>query len=529
MRGQKAATDRGIIPRLLTAIYRRGKELERQSKENTMAATMSYFEVYNDKVFDLFIAPEKRTPAGLNLRENDGKTVVVGLSEKDISSLKEFEALYDKANNNRSTSATKLNAHSSRSHAIICVRVVITNCETGERRTGTVSCIDLAGSEDNRRTANDKDRMTESASINKSLFVLAQCVEAMIKKQNRIPYRESKMTRILSLGQNNGLTVMILNIAPTKAFHMDSLSALNFANRAKKIDLKQADTDYVTFSGRQQLPAKDPRSFGTTKTNIMRPLAARAPTEGSQKATRAPFNIKPLHKPMSSGIAKSRPISTHLSSQNIADLVAKKVEEILCARALNEQVKPASPDIGDDFNKRIELLEAKLDKKADARHEGLTFILMAKQHMLRGENSSAIKMYQLALTYFPGHKKLLRRISVLKNKISPPNTTTTSQTPEEGVRNRTSIIRQEVHTAEQTFITPPRVIPRKEFAVFTDEDHLDTMDSFDEWEDREDSDYVPPGEVQTPRTIQLLDIVNSEDVKQIMKLKASFFLLYFCA
>lgn len=521
MRGQKAATDRGIIPRLLTAIYRRGKELERQSKEITMAATMSYFEVYNDKVFDLFIAPEKRTPAGLNLRENDGKTVVVGLSEKDISSLKEFEALYDKANNNRSTSATKLNAHSSRSHAIICVRVVITNCETGEKRTGTVSCIDLAGSEDNRRTANDKDRMTESASINKSLFVLAQCVEAMIKKQNRIPYRESKMTRILSLGQNNGLTVMILNIAPTKVFHMDTLSALNFANRAKKIDLKQADTDYLTFSGRQQLPAKDPRSFGTSKTNITRPLVARAPTEGSRKATRAPLNTKPT----SSGIAKSRPISAHLSSQNIADLVAKKVEEILCARALNESVKPASPEIGVDFNKRIELLEAKLDKKADARHEGLTFILMAKQHMLRGENSSAIKMYQLALTYFPGHKKLLRRISVLKNKSSPSNIA--SPALEESVRNRTSIIRQEVHMAEQAFMTPPRVMPKKEFAVFTDEDHPDTIDSFDEWEDHEDEDYVPLGEVQTPRTIQLLDIVNSEDVKQIMKLKVGLFLSFF--
>lgn len=68
--------------------------------------------------------------------------------------------LYDKANTNRSTSATKLNAHSSRSHAIICVRVEIENKATGETRVGTVSCIDLAGSEDNRRTCNDKERMT---------------------------------------------------------------------------------------------------------------------------------------------------------------------------------------------------------------------------------------------------------------------------------------------------------------------------------------------------------------------------------
>jgi hypothetical protein len=211
MKGNKVAAERGIIPRLLTAIYRRGKELEKKSDGNvSTTAIMSYYEIYNDKVFDLFEAPEKRTLAGLPLREQNGKTHVVGLTEKEICSLKDFETLYDKANNNRSTSATRLNAHSSRSHAIICVRVEIQDRQTGETKIGTVSCIDLAGSEDNRRTANDKERMIESASINKSLFVLSQCVEAMTKKQNRIPYRESKMTRILSLGQNNGMTVMIL-------------------------------------------------------------------------------------------------------------------------------------------------------------------------------------------------------------------------------------------------------------------------------------------------------------------------------
>ena len=90
-------------------------------------------------------------------------------------------------------------------------------------RISTASAIDLAGSEDNRRTENGKERLVESASINKSLFVLAQCVEAITKKQSRIPYRESKLTRILSLGQNNGLTVMILNLAPIKSFHLDTL------------------------------------------------------------------------------------------------------------------------------------------------------------------------------------------------------------------------------------------------------------------------------------------------------------------
>jgi len=69
---------------------------------------LSYYEIYNDKVFDLFEAPEKRTMAGLPLRENQGKTMVVGLTERPCENLKQFETLYDQANINRSTSATKV-------------------------------------------------------------------------------------------------------------------------------------------------------------------------------------------------------------------------------------------------------------------------------------------------------------------------------------------------------------------------------------------------------------------------------------
>ena len=70
--------------------------------------SLSYYEIYNDKVFDLFEAPEKRSMSGLPLRDNGGKTVVVGLTERPCESLKEFERLYDAANINRSTSATKV-------------------------------------------------------------------------------------------------------------------------------------------------------------------------------------------------------------------------------------------------------------------------------------------------------------------------------------------------------------------------------------------------------------------------------------
>lgn len=109
MRGGKSLADRGVIPRFLSSIYRRTRKIEKDSNgESTAAVSLSYYEIYNDKVFDLLEPPEKRTFAGLPLRDNGGKTVVVGLTEKPCSNLKEFEILYDQANNNRSTSATKV-------------------------------------------------------------------------------------------------------------------------------------------------------------------------------------------------------------------------------------------------------------------------------------------------------------------------------------------------------------------------------------------------------------------------------------
>ena len=79
--------------------------------KTTVEIGLSYYEIYNDRVFDLFEAPDKRTMAGLPLRENQGKTMVVGLTERPCGSLKQFETLYDQANINRSTSATKVGNH----------------------------------------------------------------------------------------------------------------------------------------------------------------------------------------------------------------------------------------------------------------------------------------------------------------------------------------------------------------------------------------------------------------------------------
>ena len=91
------------------SVYRRARKVVKESAEEaSVEISLSYYEIYNDKVFDLFEAPEKRSLAGLPVRDNGNKAVVVGLTERSCDSLKDFEKLYDQANLNRSTSATKV-------------------------------------------------------------------------------------------------------------------------------------------------------------------------------------------------------------------------------------------------------------------------------------------------------------------------------------------------------------------------------------------------------------------------------------
>lgn len=440
MKGGLKLSERGVIPRLLSGVYRRGRKVTKDSGgETTVAVTLSYYEIYNDKVYDLFEAPEKRSLAGLPLRESNGKTHVVGLQEVACDDLKDFERLYIEANNNRSTGATKLNAESSRSHAILTVKVTQTNGD--ETLTSQMAAVDLAGSEDNRRTENGKERMVESASINKSLFVLSQCIDAIGRGDKRIPYRESKMTRILSLGQNNGITIMILNLAPLRSYHLDTLSSLNVSSRAKRIEVREIENEVVftqvprKFTGtsmdRQPLRPKTNAlnaNVNAANQKADKPLKAFSVySDKSKPVSRAPGAKRPSDSATNARPTKvARPNPTgpknaaELSAAKIEELIERKVSEALASRVQGQPAPSAAPaDISEAVQRRLEALERKIEsgEAEEARADGLRFLLMAKQHKERGEDTSALKMYELALPFFPGQEKLVKKIENLRAKI----------------------------------------------------------------------------------------------------------------
>ncbi|XP_007499480.1 kinesin-like protein KIF22 [Monodelphis domestica] len=224
----------GIIPRALKDLLQLTWEEGAEGRPWAFAVSMSYLEIYQEKVLDL-LAPAS---GDLVIREDRwGNILIPGLTQKPIASFTDFEQHFLPASRNRTVGATRLNQRSSRSHAVLLVKV-----EQRERiapfrqREGKLYLIDLAGSEDNRRTGNQGLRLKESGAINASLFVLGKVVDALNQGLPRVPYRDSKLTRLLqdSLG-GSAHSVLIANIAPERRFYLDTVTSLNFASRSKEV------------------------------------------------------------------------------------------------------------------------------------------------------------------------------------------------------------------------------------------------------------------------------------------------------
>ncbi|KAL0068316.1 hypothetical protein AAF712_004703 [Marasmius tenuissimus] len=231
MQGTKAQP--GVIPRAVTTLFERRNAYPQYQT----SLSVSYMEIYKDEVYDLLVNRENAPK--LPVRECDGQVFVANLSSIPIVNEEVFDGIYTEATKNRSVGATNLNRASSRSHAVLTIEVKMLDPVRNTTLTGKLNLVDLAGSENNKMTGNDHTRMQESSAINKSLSVLGKVVHALNSGQSRIPYRESKLTRILqdALG-GSSLGLLICNLAPGVRFRSDTVNTLKFATQTKKIENK---------------------------------------------------------------------------------------------------------------------------------------------------------------------------------------------------------------------------------------------------------------------------------------------------
>ncbi|KAG0659321.1 kinesin-like protein Klp5, partial [Maudiozyma exigua] len=235
----------GIIFQAMQDLFQR---IEQLTDEQEFKISISFLEIYNERIRDL-LKPETNYKK-LVIREDDNHhTTVANLSHHYPENVQEVIDLVIRGNINRTTSATEANEVSSRSHAVLQVHVIQTNKKIDfitDQKYATLSIIDLAGSERAASTKNRGQRLHEGANINRSLLALGNCINALCieeahnsKRINHIPYRDSKLTRLLkfSLG-GNCKTVMIVCVSPSSSHYDETLNTLKYANRAKEIKTK---------------------------------------------------------------------------------------------------------------------------------------------------------------------------------------------------------------------------------------------------------------------------------------------------
>ncbi|XP_065269314.1 kinesin heavy chain isoform X1 [Emys orbicularis] len=221
----------GIIPRIahdiFDHIYSMDENLEFHIK-------VSYFEIYLDKIRDLLDVSK----TNLAVHEDKNRVPYVkGCTERFVSSPEEVMDVIDEGKANRHVAVTNMNEHSSRSHSIFLINIKQENVETEKKLSGKLYLVDLAGSEKVSKTGAEGSVLDEAKNINKSLSALGNVISALAEgTKTHVPYRDSKMTRILqdSLGGNCRTTIVIC-CSPSIFNEAETKSTLMFGQRAKTI------------------------------------------------------------------------------------------------------------------------------------------------------------------------------------------------------------------------------------------------------------------------------------------------------
>lgn len=268
-------SEKGVIPKAVGHIFDQVAKIT--SREFLLR--VSYLEIYNESLNDLLAAlPSTSASAamqnagsssddsngrpsspikggsshmvkngsnnsgnGLRMFESAGRVQIQGLREEIVTDATQVLDLLEKGQNARHQAATDWNERSSRSHCVFMLTVEsrAKDNKTSNVRLSQLNLIDLAGSE---RAATEKERRKEGAFINKSLLTLGtviaklseQCASG--KQEPHIPYRDSKLTRLLqsSLGGNARVAV-VCTLSPKKEHAIESLSTLRFGSRCKMV------------------------------------------------------------------------------------------------------------------------------------------------------------------------------------------------------------------------------------------------------------------------------------------------------
>lgn len=235
---------KGIIPRVNEGLFVQIAELQEAIGTRKFLVMCTFFEIYNEIIYDLLNPVQDRSKVGGGLQVKEHP--VLGIYVKDLQEMvvdgaDKLETLMNTGIKNRAVSSTNMNSVSSRSHSIFTIKVHQKDDVDQSRNVfAKLNLVDLAGSERQKGTGATGQTLKEGANINKSLSALGNVINALVENANGkkvfVPFRNSKLTRVLqeSLG-GNSLCTMLATLSPAACNYEETVGTLRYANRAKAI------------------------------------------------------------------------------------------------------------------------------------------------------------------------------------------------------------------------------------------------------------------------------------------------------
>lgn len=224
----------GITPRIIREIF---NAILESDSDVLYTITVSFVEIYLEKIRDLLNPTEEN----LKLREGGYRAGIwiQNVVEQPVNSYEDIMGVIDLGNSNRSIGETRMNDKSSRSHSVLMVNVEQTARISGETKQSRLVIVDLAGSEKVSKTGATGHTLLEAQHTNKSLSALGNVIKSLTEHNSHIPYRDSKLTRILtdSLG-GNSKTCLIITCSPSLYNTIETISTLRFGASVKTIKNK---------------------------------------------------------------------------------------------------------------------------------------------------------------------------------------------------------------------------------------------------------------------------------------------------
>lgn len=342
MMGSSVQNDlQGVIPRSLSQIF---QNLSTSSAEIEYCVKCSMVEIYKETLKDLLGSNSE-----LKIKQDKRKGIFIeGLTEVYVVNEEETLEVLTMGEANRTVASTKMNNVSSRSHQLLIVEI-LQKLQNGSEKRGILNLVDLAGSEKINQTGATGNKLEEAKKINLSLSALGNVIKALTEKAEHIPYRDSKLTRLLqeSLG-GNYKTTLIVNCSPHPRNVEDTLNTLKFAQRAK------------TIKNKAMVNIKNsPEAYLRIIEELQKRLDSTLKELEIFKSEKSPSSLDPLklEDQQSTSSLPALPPDIHLERQVQKTI---KLEELL------ETISSLNQD-QEHFKSRIQDLESELQKEIRGR------------------------------------------------------------------------------------------------------------------------------------------------------------------